>query len=558
MSKIKFQPTPTVTIVALTSIILIKLWLVQGLLLAATKFTVDDLLFLGHAQSIIGGNWLGSYDYGTLVKGPGYPLWIAAGFFSHIPLLLSQQLFYTAACCLLTYSLAPYFRNDYRLLALLFVVVLFEPQSYNSASLRLVRDFLYSSQHLLVLAGLIGVMTQRRRLARMLCWALGLGFALAFFWITREEGFLILPAYALLTLYTGWLLGLERGERWKLRLGVLLVPLLVCSLLIAGIRHQNERVYGVSAVVEQNAPPFQRASAALSRVKQSSWNRYIPLPAETRMRIYRASPAFAELQPFLEGAIGQMWTRMSVSRLPELAATPDIGGGWYSWALLNSVQAAGHYQSAPEAARYYSQVAAEVHNACDTGRLDCYPSGSNSTVHHPGELTRYVWRSFADLGLYLASYEQNEPGQPPNLLDNDNGLYRLYRSITLNEIAGPPEEDSAKPVSWKLAVLQKIYAVYRMTAPVLYVLAGACLLAITALSYRRRRVTPLTVVTVAFLLDVFSRLVGLAYIDATACSARAYLGPVYPLAIAASLLLMANLAEIIKENKTEHPPQDER
>ena len=37
----------------------------------------DDLLLLTHAQSILEGNWLGTYCNTTLVKGVSFPLFVA-------------------------------------------------------------------------------------------------------------------------------------------------------------------------------------------------------------------------------------------------------------------------------------------------------------------------------------------------------------------------------------------------------------------------------------------------------------------------------------------------
>ena len=530
-------------------LVCIRLWLVQGLFLAARNYFFDDLLYLDHGRTIINGQWLGAYNETTLVKGPGYPLWIALSFFSSIPLLLSQNIFYIVACSLLIYALLPFAGQRYPLLFVLFCALLFDPQAYSSYNLRVVRDFLYSTQHLLVLACLVGLLSQRDKIVGLFWWALGLGGGLAFLWLTREESFLLLPAVVLLLGYTGWRIWREKGEQSMPRMCLLLMPLGVLVMANMGVCLLNNHYYGIPAVVEQNSTPVKQALSALQRVKQAAWHRYIPLPKETREKIYPVSSAFAELRPSLEGEIGKMWTEMSASRLPELAGREDIGGGWYTWALLDSVKGAGYYRSGQTTMNYYARLAAEVNAACADGRLACYPSPHFGLPKHLGELFPHILRSFVDLCRYLASYEQNQPVQQASLLNSDEE-YVNFVDITLNNIAPPsgqtlPTINQNQINQWKFDILQKIYLSYKSIIPVIYGLAGCCLLLIGGFSLWSRTAGPLMIINLTILAIILPRILGLAYIDATACSARPYLGPLYPLTILASFLLCLNLAELV-------------
>ncbi|MGA7280045.1 MAG: hypothetical protein WBW79_19070, partial [Desulfocapsaceae bacterium] len=88
-------------IIALSLVLIgFKLWLVTAHYLMATTTPHDDLLFVSQAHDILGGNWLGTYNQLTLIKGPFYPLFIALSYYLNIPLLLSQQLLYLSACVL--------------------------------------------------------------------------------------------------------------------------------------------------------------------------------------------------------------------------------------------------------------------------------------------------------------------------------------------------------------------------------------------------------------------------------------------------------------------------
>ena len=82
-------------LIALTSIVGAKLWLDSSLLLLWLPWQVyDDGLYRRLAESIIRGEWLGSFDHLTLTKNPLYPLWVAAVHLGGIPLLLAQSCLY--------------------------------------------------------------------------------------------------------------------------------------------------------------------------------------------------------------------------------------------------------------------------------------------------------------------------------------------------------------------------------------------------------------------------------------------------------------------------------
>ena len=536
----------------------LSLWLSQGLLLSARNYFFDDLLYLRLGNMILNGQWLGAFDETTLVKGPGYPLWIVVSFLSGLPLLLSQNILYVSACSLLIYALLPFAQGQYTLLSIMFCVLLFDPQAHSANNIRVFRDFLYSTQHILIFACLIGMLSKRGGVLSLLYWALGLGICLTFFWITREENFLILPSLFMLLAYTGWKIWRENGKKTFLRISLLVVPLAILAVAVVGLCALNNQYYGISEVVEQNSSEVNHALDALKRVKQAEWHRYIPLPKEVRDKIYLVSPAFAELKPFLEGPVGEMWTRMSTSRLPELLGKEDIGGGWYLWALRDSIKGAGYYRSGTETINFYSRLASEVNAACDNGGLDCNSAQFFSIFRHARDLFPHILRSLITLAQHLASYEQNQPIQQPSLLNSDDE-YVLFLDISLNNVAPPsgqtlPTMNQNKLNHWKIGLLQKVYDGYRLLIPVIYGMAGCCLMLVGGLAIWSWSVRPLLIINLTILATIIFRLLGLAYIDATACSAKPYLGPLYPLAIISSFLLFMSLSEQIGTFKKRFGP----
>ena len=83
-------------------LVLAKLWLVDGQRLTAYgSLTIDDQWFVERAARIGAGEWLGPFDAYTLIKQPGYPLFVAAAHAARVPLLLAHQLLYVVAVAIM-------------------------------------------------------------------------------------------------------------------------------------------------------------------------------------------------------------------------------------------------------------------------------------------------------------------------------------------------------------------------------------------------------------------------------------------------------------------------
>src|SRR5216684_1480929 len=152
--------------VAIGALVLLRLWLGSRLHVTPKVAPHDDLLFLDQAKALLDGQWLGKLDALTLIKGPFYPLFIAATQVAGIRLIAAEQWFYVASCGLFAVALTPWVPSRWgRALALA------------------------------VLACSIGLVARiHRSLAVRTAWALGLGFGLSAFWLTREEGIWIVPS----------------------------------------------------------------------------------------------------------------------------------------------------------------------------------------------------------------------------------------------------------------------------------------------------------------------------------------------------------------------------
>jgi len=353
----------------ITALILValKLWLAAAQpVVAHANASFDDRLYLALAEQVLKGNWLGPYSQFTLMKGPMYSLFIAGAFLSGLPLPLAQHLLYLFGCILLVLALRPCFDASWQAFGT-FTLLWWQPMSY--VELDIVRQNIYTPLTLLIFAGLCALETRRAAgLYIRLAWGALLGTAAAAFYLTREEGIWILPGAALLIGISAWN-SWRAGKRLRPLFAPISTAVICAAAILIAICTLNYRYYGWFGTVEFRAPEFLSAYGALQRPVPSEQIPYVPVTRDVRLKLYQASPSFAELKPCLEGPVGLEWANYSDFLTGRPGEELQIGGGSFLWALRDCVIASGHGNTAREALDFYRSIGAEVNRACDEGRI---------------------------------------------------------------------------------------------------------------------------------------------------------------------------------------------
>jgi len=445
--------TKTKVIILLLSIV--KLWLIVVMPLTAWGISaLDDRLFLDLAHSLIRGEWLGTYSERTLAKGPMYPIWIAINFYVGLPLLLAQHLLFLCAGLVLITALQKIVKYP-SLLIFLYALIIFSP--HLETLTRVVRGGIYPALSLLILAGLIGLYANRsNKLINFGLWAVFLGVILTAFWLTREEGIWIMPSVILIIAYVLFLI--YRTEKLSLgffkRSVICLLPLLILFGGLQVVSLINKVYYNSYNVVEVKSESFLSAYGALSRVKHPNWKRYLPVPREVRQSIYQASPAFKELEYFIEEK-RRGWQTLGCiykNKYPQVCG--DIMGALFMWALRDVVALAGYYKSGDVAERYYLRLATEVNTACDKGILDCFPK--RATLIPPFkyvyiELTlEAFWRGIKFL---VQGFNYSITKNPTSKGTEESQI--LFKDITREQLAPLPLPKVRKIHGWAFSFKEK-------------------------------------------------------------------------------------------------------
>ncbi len=422
----------------------VRWWLWLGLALTAFKFwltraqpiyaisgtALDDQLFLQLAESIVRGEWLGAYNQATLAKGCAYSLWIAATFWIGLPLGFAQQALYAAACAAFARACRPAIPSGAARLGI-YLVLLWNPMSYEAPTLgRIIRQNLYTPLGVLIFAGWVALYCRRQEnLRRQLPWAILLGLSSGLFWLTREESIWMLPSILLLG-GAAWV-GAWRVSRTAaavmLRSGVVAVACFALPLLL--VSWQNYRHYGWFGTVEVSSHEFKDAYGAMLRVKVGPELPQVPVTRQAREAMYAVSPSFAQLRPHLEGPVGDGWAEKEL--FP--AAERQIRGGWFIWALRDSVARSGHAPDARTALLFYRQMAREINLACDEGRLPAGPHRSGLMPPWREGQTASVAHTFLNFAEFVASFTSFNV--LPHLSDGDNDDLLIFRDLTRDDIS---------------------------------------------------------------------------------------------------------------------------
>lgn len=538
--------------IGIAVLVAIKIWLVQGQALAAYFGAGhDDHLFIRLGNSILDGLWLGSYNEVTLIKGPMYPIWIAVSFIIGIPLLLGQQLFYIGACIIWIYILKKNV-SSYAFLISAFIVLVFNPGTYDISQARVLRGGIYTSLTLWVIVFLFAIYNYRTEsLRRLSALAICLGLGMSAFWLTREEGIWLLPSIALIIIfivYDLWLM--DSNDLWKRILAICLIPMGILSVSILSVSTINYYKYGVFCTVEMKSEPFKSAYGALSRVSPHRHLPYVPVPKDTRLEIYDVSPSFAKLKPFLEGEIGKGWASNSVYLTGFAPDEREIAGGWFMWALRDAAARAGFHTSGKEAMRYYSQIAEEVNAACKSGAVQCGPKRASLVPPLRMEYATTLLQRFPETLFATASFQrilvfpQNSMFFPQKL---QRRPFAEFEDLTLETVApqlgGPiylPNQHNINSI--KMNFLQSLSDLYKVIMTIFVVVL--ILSYFYCLFYRaiNKKISFFLVLNTALVIAVIFRLLILMLIDTTSFPAvnSQYLAPIYPLIL---ILVATSLAD---------------
>jgi hypothetical protein len=328
----------------------------------------DSLKFIGMAETIVKGEWLGPYDHMTLIRSPVYSFFIAANAFIGWPLHLFQQTIYLVSILILAFALRGAGLSSWRVVVIS-ILCIFNPLPFYCANF-VASEAGYLPAATCVLAGALGL-TAACPGSRIhyFFWIVVISISLPLFWYMRPEGIWIVPFLFVCGLQ---LLKIARGIDpfpWLRVLPAVLIPMACIYGLGYGIRSMNQQYYGIPVIHELEEQELRRAFGWLTRLAPHAQRPYVPISRDAMDQAYKVSPHFALLKPFMSQQVnGQGWTK---SGCEWMGICDEIAGGWAVWAIRDAAASVGMYASAPKARNFYAAVAEEVQEACSNGEIQC-------------------------------------------------------------------------------------------------------------------------------------------------------------------------------------------
>ncbi len=524
----------TISAVPWTAMVVAKLWLVGGQRLTAYgSLTIDDQWFVERASWISAGKWLGPWEAHTVIKQPGYPLFIAAMHAIRLPLLLAHQLLYVFAIAVMLVAVRPLVRSRRRRLWA-FALLLFNPMTMNTPiSARVDRSGVYPALTILLLACLVGqVSTCDRPRRSTVVWAVSAALSIGALWLVREEWLLLLPA-----LLCGLAVAIARLLRAPIPLlrrlvsafGVACIPLTIVVGTL-WVEHVNHSHYGVSITnVEQTS--MSAGLGPMFRVDPATTFDQFPVTAETRELMYAVSPTFASLRSEIEGGGATPFSSIR----PD--GVRDLGGQVFQWVVLDAIGTTGQATTATQLDATFQAIADEINSACGDGRLHCGPPHSGiAPAWKWSRLPGLVARTFTGLRhtVDLSAFSAQSPDGNGTAADR-----ALFSRMTSEPLAPGPNGFFTRQ---RVHLISAVRWLYRLLA------VAAIAVAVTRArrAVRDRRMPSAAMVTVigVGLLLVVVRVVGLAYLDLTAFPAfsPSYLASAYAAALVVAVVVA--LAEV--------------
>lgn len=509
-------------------IILIKLVLVSVQQMSALTNTGHDCsLFIKLAYSLSNGDWLGSYNLLTLIKGFGYPLFISITNYFGIPLFLAEHLLYAFAVLLLVKALSPLIVNQGWRFAL-FVILMFNPAATSSIVTTIMREGFFYTLSLIVVAGFTGMYLRRKNKPKYLfCWGILTGIALFIYDNTREEGLILLPFLIILSILTLIPL-IRKSERRKkiICTSMILLPYMILIVGNTALASVNYITYGSFIRNEIRSKAFSDAYSALTKIDTDCWIINVPVPKEARLKAYEISPTFSKLKEHLENE-NNYWTKWG------RGTKGEIKGGWFMWAFRAAANVEGYHQTLPKSQNFYRLVAKEINTAFEEGKLKKKKKISLFVFSWDNRLIKPVLYKLNEIIPFVIKFKGYSPY--PYMSVGKKNYIAKFQNIT-NEIANIntiEEIEELNSSKMKYNLLNIIASFYRFVNPIIFFISLLFYIVATSLLFVKKVINKIRIhwiIASIFFFLALSRMLLIAYISVSQWEAMCmrYLGQAYP------------------------------
>ncbi|SLM29944.1 membrane hypothetical protein [Desulfamplus magnetovallimortis] len=412
----------------------------------------DSGLYLRLAESIINGEWLGAYDYLTLIRPPVYPLFIALNYYLHLPLDLFQYSLYLAGALLMVAALRQNsLPRSWTLIV--FALTMLHPVALLPVNY-VATEAVYCPMTTAIAAACIGIYGSFPfHFWRFFVWSIILSSVLALFFFTRPEGVWILPALGFIFFCIIFLTFLKKemfsvvdniddvhhttGEKFvslsviKAILYILLL-IFLCICMWKGldysIRSKNKEVYGVKIVTELTDPGFVSAFKHLTRIMPDSRCPYVPVTRKAMEMASKMSSSFNLIYPGLAWQFnGKGWSSLGCNYMN---ICDELAGGWAVWAIRDAAFREGLMNDAVSSRKFFDSMAQELSIACNSGNFSCSSNMTGNIIAPPlmlSDLPRFFKSTVKIIQMFVTFGNFADEKSPPLISFPQESVERYSR-----------------------------------------------------------------------------------------------------------------------------------
>ena len=446
----------------------------------------DDYLGVRMASSLLRGHWLGTWSNTTLLKPPGYSLFLAFAHF--IPIPVDTILQFIFLLLFLKFTAVIFQDSSYRirtvknLQRLAFVLLAFNPYLYSADISRVYRTSLntlaLTAFYITFLQLLKNESLKRtksntitRKLELVLYAALGFEIAVAF--LTRTESYwLIYPCVLSLTLYVAFEIfrdirdvrgkaKVKESQDIKRKIWSKVIPFVLVIFFsiipIFTISTLNYHFYGSYLIDDMSSGNFVRALKLWEGVENGKDSRLdVPISEGQRLAVYAISPTAALLKPLLDQKSNvSFWTSFNC-QINHVCDNP--GGAFLPFQYRDAAMEIKSFHSEKEFQDFFQTIATDILNACQAKEIRCGPGGSGPGMVNISEMPKTkLIRSAGEVFANMLNYGIVNDGYVSNR--NNPVLKQSWSDVLkLPLVTSPNSAKNSKVLTNLLLLLQFLYS----------------------------------------------------------------------------------------------------
>ena len=354
------------------------------------------------ALSIATGDWLGDYNKSTLIKSPGYAIFLAVLYLLRIPYGWGFSALIIISSLLFVRALKPRIQSrTWRII--IFLILIYNPIGFSAQSAYLYRNSVTPWFALAAIAAPMAIFLRRNNPnKKMIAWGIEGFFFFGCYYQLREDVVWLLPfmlAAAGIIIVLCVIKYLKNNTKILLMCCIAgILPLVGMWASTTAISLLNQHYYGIYTTNDRTKTASIEVINLLKQIDDGE-------KSETYWITEEALDMAAEVSPTLAADLDTI-------KLAFQNWGATYGGDWVGhdlviWALRDAGEMSGHYTDAQETQEYYNQIVEELEAAFKEGSLQrkkaIYISES-SGVYYLNDFVRAFKTTVSTMKYHLEYY----------------------------------------------------------------------------------------------------------------------------------------------------------